>query len=323
MFERQGEIRRLQSEIAVAEKQVMTYSGKPGIGNLQIRPDGTVLSDVRDHLNFTHGGVWDDSMTRYDYTPATQQMTRVYIRGGRFYKHPTDNAQTVNTIGMISGAGEANLAIYVMSSKGVFHIDEAWSGLRHHSSLLAGANVPCAGEMRIRNGELELVSNESGHYKPNAINFLQVLHQLSKPENGVYQRPFNLRFDNGGGARYVSIEQLLMELGLRGRNLTLGKDEAYDYYNLLYGYGDIVGDAAWMQTQGLRWEPNANPRGVYRIAGNQWIASRDARTIINNAKTAGRADAREAAIAAGTPKPTGAGKNQLGNPANVNAWRNA
>jgi hypothetical protein len=36
----------------------------------------------------------------------------------------------------------------------------------HHSSFLAGEPVASAGEIRAKNGVLELVSNASGHYEP-------------------------------------------------------------------------------------------------------------------------------------------------------------
>src|SRR5262245_22942299 len=36
----------------------------------------------------------------------------------------------------------------------------------HHSSFTAGDPVAAAGEMRAKQGVLELISNESGHYQP-------------------------------------------------------------------------------------------------------------------------------------------------------------
>ena len=36
----------------------------------------------------------------------------------------------------------------------------------HHSSFLSGGTVSCAGEIKCKNGVLELISNVSGHYRP-------------------------------------------------------------------------------------------------------------------------------------------------------------
>jgi hypothetical protein len=48
----------------------------------------------------------------------------------------------------------------------------------HHSSLLAGAPVAAAGEIRCKNGVIELISNSSGHYKPPVEYVKQVFLEL-------------------------------------------------------------------------------------------------------------------------------------------------
>jgi len=64
----------------------------------------------------------------------------------------------------------------------------------NHSSLNAGADVICAGEIEFQNGMITYISNESGHYKPkprqlqNCVNSLNVADEadLSRCEVNVW-----------------------------------------------------------------------------------------------------------------------------------------
>jgi hypothetical protein len=67
-----------------------------------------------------------------------------------------------------------------MSETGNIHVSSHSVGHRHHSSLLAGANVAGAGELKAVNGHLTWLSNKSGHYAPSVAHMLQVLHQIQK-----------------------------------------------------------------------------------------------------------------------------------------------
>lgn len=50
----------------------------------------------------------------------------------------------------------------------------------HHSSFLAGEEVAGAGEMQVRDGQVELVSDTSGHYRPGSQQMMQTVQQLEK-----------------------------------------------------------------------------------------------------------------------------------------------
>jgi hypothetical protein len=54
-------------------------------------------------------------------------------------------------------------AIYVMDRQGTFYAGNQKVGLFHHSSLVGGAAVAGAGELKIEKGKLTFISNESGH----------------------------------------------------------------------------------------------------------------------------------------------------------------
>ena len=50
----------------------------------------------------------------------------------------------------------------------------------HHSSFLAGQAVAGAGEMQVRDGQIELVSDASGHYRPGSKQMLQTVQELER-----------------------------------------------------------------------------------------------------------------------------------------------
>jgi hypothetical protein len=50
----------------------------------------------------------------------------------------------------------------------------------HHSSFHAGNDVAGAGEMQVRDGQVELVSDTSGHYQPGSRQMMQTVQQLGK-----------------------------------------------------------------------------------------------------------------------------------------------
>jgi len=49
----------------------------------------------------------------------------------------------------------------------------------YHSSYLAGQSVMCAGTTKIVNGEMTLITNDSGHYRPGAGNLAQAVEALA------------------------------------------------------------------------------------------------------------------------------------------------
>ena len=48
----------------------------------------------------------------------------------------------------------------------------------YHSSYLAGQTVLCAGEMKMKNGIITEVTNDSGHYQPSLTHLVNVLEAL-------------------------------------------------------------------------------------------------------------------------------------------------
>jgi hypothetical protein len=134
-------------------------------------------------IRYTNGRMeidWGISSRRVVYDRnLNQDLTRVRFNGGLLY---SDDAftQPFNTADMVTHFSGPGFGIYVMSEEGNLHVGSHSVGYRHHSTLLAGANVAGAGEVKIESGRLTWISNKSGHYAPSAPHFLQVLHQIQK-----------------------------------------------------------------------------------------------------------------------------------------------
>ena len=59
------------------------------------------------------------------------------------------------------------MAIFVMDEFGNFYASNTQAqGKFHHSSFLAGKPVAAAGELKVENGVLKIITDESGHYWP-------------------------------------------------------------------------------------------------------------------------------------------------------------
>jgi hypothetical protein len=54
----------------------------------------------------------------------------------------------------------------------------SWTGQWHHSSFVAGMPVICAGTMKLDNGKVKEITNQSGHYQPKAMRMYEFLRIL-------------------------------------------------------------------------------------------------------------------------------------------------
>lgn len=75
-------------------------------------------------------------------------------------------------------------AIYVLDQHGILYCSNKFRHFRfHHSSLVAGEPVACAGEIAVVSGMLFYLDNASGHYCPEARHLAQMDRYLR--EKGV------------------------------------------------------------------------------------------------------------------------------------------
>jgi hypothetical protein len=71
------------------------------------------------------------------------------------------------------GVGEGQTAAYVWTRCGTLLAGDHQENKLHHSSFVSGDSVRCAGMIKVEQGKVSYVSNNSGHYKPSNDNLRQ------------------------------------------------------------------------------------------------------------------------------------------------------
>jgi hypothetical protein len=198
---REDEVRRIRRELHF-KKMWLTRQG------LVFRPGGGI--DWTATLNVT---------VAYDHTLAAQGLTRVYAEKGRLFRdeQATDPLDTGRMVTTFSGPG---YGIFVMSATGNLHVSSHNVGVRHHSSLLAGANVAGAGEMKVVNGVLKEMTNKTGHYHAKPIHLVQVLHRLAKFNVGMGSFKVSIF---PGPVLFATAQLMLNDYQTQGVDYELGK----------------------------------------------------------------------------------------------------
>ncbi len=109
--------------------------------------------------------------TKYLKSDKMRKKFQVEIRDGKLYD---SQGRALNSSDEMPG-------IYVIDKNGVlYHYAEPDAGRFHHSTFLAGDDVLSAGQIRVRDGEIVLLGNESGHYKPTKMHAYQGIYKLLK-----------------------------------------------------------------------------------------------------------------------------------------------
>jgi hypothetical protein len=121
---------------------------------------------------------------------ATRESFRITIHDGLVYDSRGQLFDTSNGVSAF-GPGHEGRAIFVMDEHGNFYAS-TFQQYRHfhHSSLLAGGEVAGAGELVVKDGRIELLTDQSGHYMPGRARTLQVLEQFAS--QGIVIDPANI-----------------------------------------------------------------------------------------------------------------------------------
>ena len=152
---------------------------------------GLEALDDREALKVIYGWTEEDCVKHYDNAAKGQKATEAKTEQLRTEeqraKHRLElGAEIVqagapfDTSKSTSKAAGPGFAIFVMSERGQFYAGSHKVGLFHHSSLLAGEDAACGGEMKASNGRLEHITNKSGHYTPNSAHLRQALGELAR-----------------------------------------------------------------------------------------------------------------------------------------------
>ena len=115
----------------------------------------------------------------YYFNKSEQKSAQILIKDGLFYRISSPEKvvnpdipvplllPSIESPPLPKDAKKSGYAIFVMDRNQHLYISFlAQQGKVHHSSLLAGDSVLCAGEMQIFQGTLKYLNNRSGHYQP-------------------------------------------------------------------------------------------------------------------------------------------------------------
>ncbi|MFC7344562.1 putative T7SS-secreted protein [Saccharopolyspora griseoalba] len=90
-------------------------------------------------------------------------------------------------------------AIFVMDENGrIYASTDHEAGRFHHSSFLSGQPAAAAGELVVKDGKVELITNQSGHYKPMEADIAQFMRHLFRREGApLDEETFGLNLVKG------------------------------------------------------------------------------------------------------------------------------
>ncbi|KAF0848198.1 hypothetical protein FNL39_102346 [Nocardia caishijiensis] len=135
--------------------------------------------------------VWEHPLRVAYLNEFERQRLRLYVREGRIYDA---DGRLFDTRSGTTAWGGAGRAIFVMDEHGNLYASNYHErGLFHHSSFLAGANIAAAGELAVVDGELQMVTDSSGHYRPSRGHTMQAINQLRNL--GIPLTPGQVRFE--------------------------------------------------------------------------------------------------------------------------------
>lgn len=133
---------------------------------------------------FVRGVAYLDARSRRTY--------RVGFRGGRMVQ----NGVFFDTAHLKTVWSGADWAIYVLSEKRNLYANSHIFGEFHHSSFTSGSAVICAGEMKVSQGKLRVLTAKTGHYKTPQENFVTGIQFLI--DKGVNPSSYKVRVFQAG-----------------------------------------------------------------------------------------------------------------------------
>jgi hypothetical protein len=119
--------------------------------------------------------IWGGNGVKY-LTDTERGGYQLFVKDGKLYDAEGNLFDTSGAMTVHSGEGRA---IFVMDENGNLYASNYQEvGVFHHSSLLAGEPVAGAGELQVSNGEIQIISDKSGHYMPTHDYTMQTVNYL-------------------------------------------------------------------------------------------------------------------------------------------------
>jgi hypothetical protein len=125
---------------------------------------------------------------------------------------------TMHLSGKKGAEEEKQSAAYAWTQCGTLLVGEHASGEFHHSSFVAGDAVRCAGMIRVAGGKVDMISSNSGHYRPSEANLRQFASWLN--DRQVFTPSAFARFFRGNA---LVNEEIGVFLGLRATTGRFGR----------------------------------------------------------------------------------------------------
>jgi len=141
---------------------------------------GIQLLEAMEFMHMQLLGGLQKICVQYLQSPAERARFRITLKNGRmldFLGKPFDTSKHCTNS---AGKGFAICAFVKDNENGGFFAHTHTVGHFHHSSFFAGEPVNFAGEIKVTNGRLEVVTQNSGHYKPNEMHLIAMLRFLRK-----------------------------------------------------------------------------------------------------------------------------------------------
>jgi len=84
------------------------------------------------------------------------------------FENPTETIQLYDTTHLPGKPEEEHTAAYAWTACYTLLVGEHIQGAFHHSSFVGGDEIRCSGMIRVKRGKVDLISSNSGHYRPTA-----------------------------------------------------------------------------------------------------------------------------------------------------------
>lgn len=154
--------------------------------------EGRPLRD--DYHGEQHGGVFDTPVRYLDEVEREDYKLHV-DEDGLLRDADGDLFDTAHAGSLYQPQG--GRAIFVMDQHGdIFASQHQIEGHFHHSSFLGGEPVGAAGELGAKDGKVQLISNNSGHYRPTKTDAYNFIKHLYNDKGAFFDREnLDVKFD--------------------------------------------------------------------------------------------------------------------------------
>lgn len=190
-------------------------------------------------------------------TSSESEGCRVLIGKGRMWKisEPDSCEQnlsitTFDTQDYIAHSKIKGRAIFVVNTRGELFASSSEIGKFHHSSILNGSPVLCAGMLEVADGKLTYINDQSGHYSPRIYQFFQVL-KILKARNILNIETLIQTKNTWSGSLFMVEDQYLNTKAFLNPDSLSQPQPAPNNREALYIYDQLMDSLAFCQDESL------------------------------------------------------------------------